>query len=81
MPHSPTLEIREGAIDLIMTVYRQQLPRLGRVPVLRRQARLCEESSKFVADRSASHEEAIFQKRARTEQRMRQRQKQPTRAR
>ena len=74
LPHSPTLEIREGAIDLIMTVYRQQLPALGGYlccdgkPDLRR----VEQFVQIVG----THEEAIFQKRARTEQRMRQRQKQ-----
>lgn len=74
LPHSPTLEIREGAIDLIMTVYRQELPNLGGYlccdgkPDLRR-------VEKFVQI-VGTHEEAIFQKRARTEHRMRQRQKQ-----
>ena len=73
LPHSPTLEIREGAIDLIMTIYRQELPRLGGYlccdgkPDLRRVER-------FVAA-VGQHEEAIFQKRARTEQRQRARRK------
>ena len=59
LPHSPTLEIREGAIDLIMTIYRQELPRLGGYlccdgkPDLRRVER-------FVAA-VGQHEEAIFQ--------------------
>ena len=73
LPHSPTLETREGAIDLIMTIYRQELPRLGGYlccdgkPDLRRVER-------FVAA-VGQHEEAIFQKRARTEQRQRARRK------
>ena len=73
LPHSPTLEIREGAIDLIMTIYRQELPRLGGYlccdgkPDLGRVER-------FVAA-VGQHEEAIFQKRARTEQRQRARRK------
>ena len=70
LPHSPTLEIREGAIDLIMTIYRQELPGLG--------GYICENGKpnlgrveRFVRAVSV-HEEAIFQKRARTENRMRQ---------
>lgn len=71
LPHSPTLEIREGAIDLLMTLYRQNLHALGgylcadglpNLPVVER----------FVAIVSA-HEEAIFQKRAKKEAQMRSR--------
>ena len=71
LPHSPTLEIREGAIDLIMTIYRQQLANLG--------GYLCGDGKpnlarveQFVAA-VGQHEEAIFQKRARNEARQLQR--------
>jgi 5'-3' exoribonuclease 2 len=71
LPHSPTLEIREGAIDLIMTIYRQELANMG--------GYLCGDGKpnlgrveKFVAA-VGQHEEAIFQKRAKTESRQRQR--------
>ena len=55
LPHSPTLEIREGGIDLLMTIYKRQLPflggwlcdgakvNLGRVEVIIREVARCEE--------------------------------------
>ena len=71
LPHSPTLEIREGAIDLLMTLYRNLLPTLG--------GYLCADGrpnlpvvEKFVQI-VAQHEDAIFQKRAKKEAQMRSR--------
>ena len=63
LPHMPTLEIRENAIDLLMTVYKQLLPSLG--------GYLCEEGRPHLGrvetfiSTVGRHEDAIFQRRAR----------------
>ena len=68
LPHSPTLEIREGAIDMLMTIYKQELGNLGGhlvedgEPNLRRVGQFIRAVAQF--------EEQIFQKRANAEAQM-----------
>ncbi|PSC72218.1 5 -3 exoribonuclease 2 [Micractinium conductrix] len=73
LPHMPTLEIREGAIELLISVYKRMLPQLGHLV----------EGPKVHLDRveqfiqeAGKAEEAIFARRARMLQRQKDRRKQ-----
>lgn len=72
LPHMPTLEIREGAIDLLMSSYRRLLPVLGHL--VDGQHVHLERVEKFILD-IGQNEDAIFQKRMRLLQRQKERRK------
>uniref|UniRef100_A0A061S5C0 5'-3' exoribonuclease n=1 Tax=Tetraselmis sp. GSL018 TaxID=582737 RepID=A0A061S5C0_9CHLO len=63
LPHSPSLEIREGAIELLMQKYKEMLPDLGGYLTFGGEVDL-EKVEKFI-ERVSQAEEAIFARRGR----------------
>ncbi|KAK3254131.1 hypothetical protein CYMTET_36647 [Cymbomonas tetramitiformis] len=61
LPHMPTLEIREGALDLLLTLYRGLLPAMGGPLCSGSEANL--ERVEMLMRAVAEHEDAIFEKR------------------
>lgn len=73
LPHMPTLEIREGAIDLLMTIYRRALPTLGHL--VEGATVHLDRVERFIQE-VGSHEDAIFAKRMRLLRRQKDRRRQ-----
>lgn len=67
LPHLPSLEIREGAIDVLLKIWRNELPRMG--GYLTNHGKVNLERCQFILDGIASREDGIFQKRKQDEER------------
>ncbi|KAG6880404.1 hypothetical protein C0992_000006 [Termitomyces sp. T32_za158] len=67
LPHLPSLEIREGAIDTLLKIWKQELPRMG--GYLTSHGRLELARAQIILEGLAKREDEIFRKRREAEER------------
>jgi len=67
LPHLPSLEIREGAIDTLLRIWKRELPRM--TGYVTNNGRVELENAQFILDGLAQAEDDIFRKRKETEER------------
>ncbi|KAH7916764.1 XRN 5'-3' exonuclease N-terminus-domain-containing protein [Hygrophoropsis aurantiaca] len=67
LPHLPSLEIREGAIDTLLRIWKNELPRMG--GYLTNHGQLVLSRAQIILEGLARREDEIFRKRQETEQR------------
>lgn len=61
LPHLPSLEIREGAIDALLKIWKTELPRMG--GYLTNHGKVDLARAQVILDGLAKNEDSIFQKR------------------
>lgn len=67
LPHLPSLEIREGAIDTLLKIWKRELPRM--TGYVTNNGRVELSNAQFILDGLAQAEDDIFRKRKETEER------------
>ena len=77
LPHLPSLDIREGAIDMLLKIWREALPQMG--GYLTNNGSVDLKAAQIIMDGLAQREDEIFRKRKETEHRQEQQDKEKRR--